>query len=402
MNTKAATILPHSRLTSLCTRKNRRTTWFAICSLLAFLGNPASASAVSFATPQSYSVGTSPAAIAVGDFNGDGKIDIAVANTGSGNVSILLGNGDGTFQTATNYSAGNSPTDIAVRDFNGDGKLDLAVFQSGANGGAVSVSILLGNGDGTFQAPKTLALTVSLAFIAVADFDGDKKSDLAVCDSANLNIFIGNGDGTFQAAKTTPLSSGCLGLLTADFNTDSKTDLATITAAGNNPAGIQILLGKGDGTFSTGMLFNYAGIKLPVVATDLNHDGKVDLVLSTSQVSCQAGPPTVCQATVSITGSLGNGDGTFQNGQTITGASFPVPSGAPPVHTFVGDFNGDGKLDLAYQNRILLSGILLGMSGNSVYHPSEFHLFCSYRRGQCTRQAALSRWHDKLVSESHR
>jgi hypothetical protein len=182
-------------------------------TLLVLLGIPASLAAIDFAAPTSYPVGTSPAAIAVGDFNGDGKVDIAVANSGSDDVSILLGNGDGTFQPAVNYSAGNSPTDIAVGDFNGDGKLDLAVFQSGANGGTVSVSILLGNGDGTFQAPKTLALTASLAFMAIADFDGDKKTDLVVCDSANLDIFIGNGDGTFQAAKNTALSSGCRGFL---------------------------------------------------------------------------------------------------------------------------------------------------------------------------------------------
>src|SRR6202049_1746735 len=94
---------------------------------LLLLGNPMKLPAIEFAAAKSYPVGTSPAGIAVGDFNGDGKPDIAVANTGSGNVSILLGNGDGTFQPAVNYSAGNSPSGIALGDFNGDGKLDLAV-----------------------------------------------------------------------------------------------------------------------------------------------------------------------------------------------------------------------------------------------------------------------------------
>ena len=356
---------------------NRRPICLAIASFLVLLGIPANVAAVNFTGPQSYAVGTSPAAIVVGDFNGDGKIDLAVANTGSGDVSILLGNGDGTFQPAVNYAAGNSPTDIAVGDFNGDGKLDLAVFQ-GASAGAVTVSILLGNGDGTFQAPKTLALTASLGFVAVGDFDGDKKTDLAACDSANLNIFISNGDGTFQAAKSTALSSGCRGLFTADFNNDSKPDLGLITADGLTTGAIQILLGKGDGTFSTGTPININRERRPVVATDLNHDGKVDLVVSATNVSCQSGPPTVCQASADITVFLGNGDGTFQNGQSVLGSgTVAVPSsgnGAPAFEFVIGDFNGDGKLDLAYHLYVSptgVSGVLLGRGDGSFSTPVE-------------------------------
>jgi len=339
---------------------NRKAVCLAISGLAVLLGSPTKVAGVSFAAPTSYPVGTAPAAIAVGDFNGDGKADMAVANRGSGDVSILLGNGDGTFQAAVNFTAGNSPNAIAVGDFNGDGKLDLAVYQTG-----VSVSILLGNGDGTFQAPKTLAFTATIGFMAVADFDGDKKSDLAMCDPANLNIFISKGDGTFQAAKTSAPPSGCRGLFTADFNGDSKPDLGLITANGLATGGIQILLGRGDGTFSTGALINYTGVHLPVIATDLNGDGKVDLVLSASQVFCQSGPPTVCQATVDTGVFLGNGDGTFQNGQSVTSLSFSVgvPPGGRSVRTnpVVGDFNGDGKLDLAYHvDFALVSGILLG------------------------------------------
>src|SRR5215831_4404637 len=188
-------------------RQDLRTISVVVSILLAILGSSPNLAAVDFAATKSYAVGTSPAAIVVGDFNGDGKVDIAVANTGSSDVSILLGNGDGTFQPAVNFSAGNSPSAIAVGDFNGDGKLDLAVLQPGANGVAGSVGILLGNGDGTFQAPKTLSLSVTALFLAVADFNLDKKSDLAVGDSAGLNVFIGNGDGTFQPAKQTALSS---------------------------------------------------------------------------------------------------------------------------------------------------------------------------------------------------
>jgi uncharacterized repeat protein (TIGR01451 family) len=363
VNNSAATKLPCSLFALALSRRYRQLTCVVIATLLLLLRIPVALANINFAAPTSYPVGTSPAAIAVGDFNGDGKMDIAVANNGSGDVSILLGNGDATFQAATNFSAGSSPNSIAVGDFNGDGKLDLAVFQTGAGG---SISILLGNGDGTFQSPKTL--TASVGYLAVADFDGDKKSDLAVCDSTNLNIFISNGDGTFQAPKATALSSGCKGLFTADFNGDSKPDLGLVISDGLTTGGIQILLGKGDGTFSTGALISDTGVHTPV-ATDLNHDGKVDLVASKSQVSCQSGPPTVCQATVAIVVFLGNGDGTFQKEQTITGVTFGVPSGRNPSAEFVvGDFNGDGKPDLAYQlpaDPTPISGILLGRGDGS-------------------------------------
>ena len=333
-------------------RQDLRTISVVVSILLAILGSSPNLAAVDFAATKSYAVGTSPAAIVVGDFNGDGKVDIAVANTGSSDVSILLGNGDGTFQPAVNFSAGNSPSAIAVGDFNGDGKLDLAVLQPGANGVAGSVGILLGNGDGTFQAPKTLSLSVTALFLAVADFNLDKKSDLAVGDSAGLNVFIGNGDGTFQPAKQTALSSNSIGIVTADFNGDSKPDAALVTSAG-----IQILLGNGDGTFSSGVLIRVAGV-YPVnygsaVASDLNHDGKSDMLVSTSDFHPSGGIFTRDTLTTKISLFLGNGDGSFQDEQVVATAIEGV-DGSPVQgeaigHPFFGDFNGDGKLDLAYR-----------------------------------------------------
>jgi hypothetical protein len=141
---------------------------------------------------------TPPDFVAVGDFNGDGKLDLAVSDRSTGsNIAILLGNGDGTFQPAVFYQAGGNPNSIAVGDFNGDKKLDLAV----ANTTESTVSLLLGNGDGTFQAKRNLQVSDSAWQISTADFDGDGNLDLAVATPGapgnnydnTVNVLLGMG-----------------------------------------------------------------------------------------------------------------------------------------------------------------------------------------------------------------
>ncbi len=331
--------------------------------LLISLGYPAKSGAVDFATPKTYPVGTSPSAVVVGDFNGDGKPDMAVANSGSNNVSILLGNGDGTYQPAVNFNAGLSPNSIAVGDFNGDGKLDLAVFQAGntSNATAGAISILLGNGNGTFQAPKNTALTEFSSVMAVADFNLDQKSDLAVSsvDSSTgtavvtLSIFLGKGDGTFQPAKQTPVPNPSGGALaSADFNRDSKPDLAVVTSAG-----ILILLSNGDGTFLPGARVAVADGFTPdsVQTADLNLDGGPDLVVRSSQTVGGRPPcPEFCHfsTTQHLSSFFSNGDGSFQGEHIIATASsehIVFTTGASIAEVAVGDFNGDGKVDVAYR-----------------------------------------------------
>jgi hypothetical protein len=150
-----------------------------------------------------YAVGAGPASIVVADFNGDGKPDIAAANRGSSTVSILINNGDGTFQTHVDYATGNSPSQVVAGDFNNDSKVDLAV----ANSGDGSISILLGNGDGTFRpAIDTLITSGFASSISASDFSGDGKLDLVV-GPADVSL-LGNGDGTFQAPVGFSLTSG--------------------------------------------------------------------------------------------------------------------------------------------------------------------------------------------------
>jgi hypothetical protein len=276
-----------------------------------------------------YGPGSNSEFVVVGDFNGDGKLDLAVTNSG---LSVLLGNGDGTFQPAVNYSAGSGPFSIAVGDFNGDGRLDIAVsnFQSD------NVSVLLGNGDGTFQ-PAVNYSAGSVPFsIAVGDFNGDGKLDLAVANSgdSNVSVLLGNGDGTFQPAANYSAGSDPLSIAVGDFNGDGKLDLAVANLLSGNtgPSGVMILLGNGDGTFQPAVNYDAASSSskgfVAVALGDFNADGKLDLA-----VANQANDST------NVAILLGNGDGTFQSATNYgAGSKWPVA---------VGDFNGSGRSSLA-------------------------------------------------------
>lgn len=296
---------------------------------------PPGAAAVEFSNPISYAAGINPVAIAVGDFNGDGKPDLAVANQGDGtttnpgNVSILLGKGDGTFQPAVEYSAGQSPNSLAIGDFNGDGKLDLAVANQGIALQAIdgSVSILLGRGDGTFQAAVDYTAGKIPSSIAAGDFNGDGKPDLAVVNVAsgqtatpidgNLSILLNVGDGTFQPAVDYQPCPSPVSVLLADLDHDGNLDVIAMDQSSAGMSGV--LLGNGDGTFQLPLPFSARGHG-PFVLGDFNDDGKLDM-------ASWAGV------------FLGNGDGTFQPAVTLGLSVFSTIAVAT-------DINGDGKLDL--------------------------------------------------------
>jgi hypothetical protein len=209
------------------------------------------------------------------DFNEDGKLDLAATNDGNDTVSILLGNGDGTFQGHVDYATGSTPFPIAAGDLNGDGKLDLVVGNAGAN----TFSVLLGNGDGTFQTHVDYPTIPDPQSVVLADFNGDGKLDLAVFSEGDgTSILLGNGDGTFRhlADYTTGCGGGndCTAAV-GDLNGDGKLDLAVRLA----PAAVSVFLGNGDGTFQTPLRFaTCATNPNQVTIGDFNGDGRLDLV----------------------------------------------------------------------------------------------------------------------------
>jgi hypothetical protein len=315
-----------------------------------------------FQTAVAYaSGGLFAASVAVADVNGDGNADIVVANCGfprithcvGGNVGVLLGNGDGTFQPVVNYRLGGFGTpSVAVADLKGDGKLDLLVATGCASGSCVGV--LLGNGDGTFQPVVTYSSGGFTALsVAMADINGDSRPDLVVanrctdssCTASSVGVLLGNGDGTFQTA----VAYGSGGLFASsvaigDLNGDGKPDLVVgnVSTSGSVASGnVGVLLGNGDGTFQTAVAYNRGGYGATSVAIgDLNGDGKPDLAVancSTSGLGCVGSNGDVAVL-------LGNGNGTFQ-----TAVAFGS-GGTTPFAVAVGDVNGDGRPDIVAAN----------------------------------------------------
>ncbi|MFI5039934.1 MAG: FG-GAP repeat domain-containing protein, partial [Solirubrobacterales bacterium] len=164
---------------------------------------PSALGAVTFAPAASLGVGATPYAVAVGDFNGDGKRDLATANNGSANVSVLLGDGNGTFGAASNFplAPGSHPDALAVGDFNGDGKPDLVT----ANAVSHDVSVLLGDGTGGFGPAASFGVGTMPSSVVVGDFNGDGEPDLATANFADVSILLNNGSGGFGPAHSFPV-----------------------------------------------------------------------------------------------------------------------------------------------------------------------------------------------------
>jgi hypothetical protein len=264
--------------------------------------------------------------IAVADFNKDGTPDLAVlsGNSGTTIVNILLGNGNGTF---TAFGAvGSNPFAFAVGDINQDGNLDIVTVQSCPVTGGCRIGVYLGNGSGGFtQVPDSDGNPY--AGVAIGDFNGDGKPDLFLLENTGARAFVrlGNGNGTFQSTMQFAVTSPLINPVVGDFNGDGRSDVAILNSTSQS---IQILLGNSDGTFTSSTI-GATGLSFvsSLVSLDFNADGKLDLVATTSS---------------GFVFFVGNGNGTFQ-------APISSSFSASPARAVLaaGDLNGDGNLDLA-------------------------------------------------------
>ncbi len=313
--------------------------------------------------------GTNPDFVVTGDLNNDNFQDIVAANFTDGTLSVFLGAGLGTFGTPSTVPVGKGPTWIATGNFNAktntSGIIDLAVANQVDN----TVSILLGNGDGTFavapSSPLVLPSGASPTAIAVGDFNKDGFADLAVVNmTANtVSIFLGNGDGTFKTPTTVVTGSAPTSIVAEAFNPSNPSliDLAVTNSVDNT---LEIFIGNGDGTFQKGVTYATGVTPVYVASADVNVDGNLDLVVADSGAATASN--TVGN---SVSVFLGNGDGTFI---LPGGTRMDFPAGTNPTSIAIADYNQDGLLDLA----VTATGdnsfaLLLGAGGGAFNSPIE-------------------------------
>lgn len=336
-----------------------------------------------FAPPVAYRTGApSPNGLALGDLNGDGHLDIVVANEDSpGTIAVLLGNGDGTFKDPVTYAAGAWPGFGVIADFNKDGRLDVAVANR-AIGTPGQVLIFLGNGDGTLQAPVTYGPFQDAFSMAVGDFRGDGVLDIAVADTGSGRLLLGKGDGSFTLGSAIG-ATNVTWFAPADFNRDGKLDIA---ATDNGGLEVEILLGNGKGDFAVSSKHKVATPPISVVAKDLNGDGIPDIAVSDEAVNnlhsnvtvflsspkgyvakeYQYGHEPRCIVFGNFNGQTdivtanefsGTVDIFVNQGKDVFGPPAIFPIGAlTAVDVAVGDLKGDGKQDIVVTDGMIQNG----------------------------------------------
>lgn len=273
-----------------------------------------------------YEVGKNPTSVTAEDFNHDGLTDLITTNIGNNTLSVLFGNGDGTFQEQVPIEVSKEPRALALEDFNGDGRKDLAVACAGSD----QVAVFYGLDKGQFAIGQRYPVHRTPVSVASGDVNGDGNPDLAVAlRNDKIKIMLGRGDGTFADGPEYEYGDTPTSVAVADLNRDGALDLA-VTNGGPMSSAVTIWLGKGDGTFLKPTDYRTGNRPLGVSFADFNNDRNIDLLVINGQMD-------------TFTVFLGNGDGTFQGGKNA-GAD------AGPVFGLARDFDGDAVLDVAIVN----------------------------------------------------
>jgi fibronectin type 3 domain-containing protein len=351
------------------------------------------------------SVGNTPDAVTSGDLDGDGDIDLAVANWGSDTVSILLNNGSGIFTQSTTPAVGSYPFLIISGDFDGDGDIDLAIADD-------AVSILFNNGNGTFAPRSSVNVKGDPISVTTGDLDGDGDIDLASAspDSNTVSILLNNGNGTFAQSSTPSVGNSPYSVTAGDFDGDGDIDLATANLGSNTAS---ILLNNGSGGFIQSPTTPTVGSwPCAVTSGDLDGDGDIDLAVANwgsdtvsillnngSGIFTQSSAPGVGEQPASVTSGDLDGDGDIDlavanvNDNTVSillnnGSGTFIESSTPnvvsPTSVTAGDFDGDGDIDLAVSNQgsntvsILLNGGTTGVENTRITIPTQFDLAQNY------------------------
>ena len=312
-----------------------------------------------FQPPTVYLVDGDPDSVAVGYINDDANMDLAVVIRGRNSVSVYLGTGGGVFELHETIPVGTLPSLIVGGDFNGDGRTDFIVSNSGSS----TVSVLLNGTDGSLtrvDSPSAVTPTSTRSTPAVGDFNADGKLDVALNSPATNALFtlLGRGDGTFLPPRGFYVTYPPYAVTAADVDRDGKLDMVWTGGAGE-PRRLSVMRGNGDGTFQLSYDAQFPGVGGMPVIRDINRDGHLDLVVPYESINC-----------VGI--SLGNGDGTFGNR-----ADYPLPAADYVGPALPADFNNDGKLDVAvilFKSPTGLVSVLLGNGDGTFPDPVSFSL----------------------------
>lgn len=294
-----------------------------------------------FASKTDYVTASAPSSVAMGDMNGDGKLDLAVANSSSTSVSVFMNSGTGNFLAKVDYTTGSSPIALAMGDLSGDGRPDIAVANATSN----TVSVFISSGTGNLAAKVDYTTATDPQGVAIADFNSDGKGDIVTSNllSASVSVLMNKGDGTFNSKFDYSVGSAPQDVTAGDVDGDGKIDIIAANWSSNS---VSVLLNNGNGTFASAVDYTTTSNPESVVVADLNADGKLDIAAAGDG------------GAVSIL--INNGDGTFASKVDYT-------AGTVPRDIAVGDINGDGKPDLAVVNRDSTNVSVFMNNGNGTF-----------------------------------